>query len=477
MELTASAAHPHASRSVSPIFLWFVIFAIALSPFTGAQGAETPIDLPRLKVKAIDHERRIVVFDAEKGSNVALDDQVLVCTARGEFAVGRVFVHDGGHLAINIGETAPMPAVGDAAVRVPNDVGELIRSWMPPGSTLTTRLDARSPSGATAWFDCGSRDGIRAGDRLLVMRNEIPIARATVAEARDRVSLASIVPLVSNVSCNVGDMACLWPGPSDLRTDTLETRVLFVKAVPQSDRIEVWLPIEKRDGAAVGQHWEIRRAGEYVDCVEVVDLRGRFAIALQSAAFAASPIAVGDSAALRTGQHVAQGRISLRVFRRDGDYCLMNGGEDVGLEVGGHLAVVRDGRTVAELEIDTVKVDYCGASRTVPAGHGNLLATTRPGRESGVRDWDAVVPLMALPFMQESAGLGRVEQVIQADEWLVGRPGRIGASVAAGQLVRVGGPPASIGIVVFVADGRWAVYVPRSCRRGSIATGDSISKP
>jgi len=440
-------------------------------------AGETPIGLSQFKVRTVDRARRIVVFDAPKESGVALDDQMVLTARDGAFSVGRVFVHDESHFAAKVEGEGVLPAAGDVALRVPRDVGALMRSWLPPGATLTARLDARSRSGATAWFDRGSLDGFRAGDRLLVLRNEIPIARATIAQARDRVSLASIVPLVSNVTCAEGDQAHLWPGPADIRSDSLETRVLFVKAVPQSDRIEVWFPAGPRDGVAAGQHWEVRRTGQYVDCVEVVELRGRFAIALQSPAFSASAIAVGDSVRLRTGQHVAQGRIPLRVFRREGDYCLMNGGEDVGLEVGGHLAVVRDGRVIAELEIDTVKVDYCGATRATSSEPRNLLATTRPGSDAEVRDWDTVVPLAALPAMQEPVSLGRVARVSEREEWLIGRPGRIGASVAPGQLVYVGPAPASVGLVAGVSEGTWIIHVPPPCRRGAISRGDAITRP
>lgn len=370
-----------------------------------------------------------------------------------------------------------MPVQGNAAVRVPRDVGALVRSWLPAGCTLSSRIDSKSPSGATAWLDCGSQDGFRVGDRLMVLRNEIPIARATVAEVRDKAGIASVVPLVSNVSCAVGDRVCVWPGPADLDGGHLETKVLFVRPMSGSDRIEVGFPADARDGAAVEQHWEVTRAGEYVDCVELVAIRGRFAIGLQSIAFARTPVQVGDSIRLRPADQVKLGRMPLRVFRREGDYCLMNGGEDVGLEIGAKLAVVREGRTVAELEIDTVKMDYCGATRTRSVGSGGLLAASRPAGNSDIRDWDAVVPLSGVANAQQSPPLGRVEQIFPEERWLIARPGRIGATAAAGQLVRIGQSPSSIGLIVCGIEGAWLVYVPRSCNRGNIVAGATLSRP
>jgi len=452
-----------------------IILASAISPrFVIAD--EPPISLAQYRVKSVNRERRIAIFDANNQAGHALDDEIGIA-AGGSFCVGRVFVHDEGHFGVKIAPDQPLPEAGNTAVRVPRDMGTLIRSWLPAGCTLSARIDSKSPSGATAWLDCGSLDGFRTGDRLLVLRNGIPIGRATIAEVRDKTSIASVVPLVSNAACSVGDLVALWPGPSDLDGGRLETKVLFARPMTGSDRIEVGFPAEVRDGAAVGQHWEVTRGGEYVDCVELVATRGRFAIGLQSIAFARSPVQVGDTIRLRPADQVKLGRMPLRVFRREGDYCLMNGGEDVGLDIGGKLAVVRDGRLIAELEIDTVKMDYCGATRTRSAGGGGLLAASRPAGGTDIRDWDAVVPLEFVANVQELPPLGRVEQVFSEEKWLIARPGRIGATASAGQLVRIGQTASSVGLVVCGTDGAWLVYVPRSCNRGNIAVGVVLRRP
>lgn len=461
--------------SASQQFVHGLVFAFAIST-RFAIADEPPISLTQYKVKSINRERRIAIFDANGQAGHALDDEIGV-VAGGSFRVGRVFVHDENHFGVKIAPDQPMPAVGNEAVRVPRDAGAHMRSWLPAGCTLSARIDSKSPSGATAWLDCGSLDGFRIGDRMLVLRNEIPIGRATIAEVRDKAGIASVVPLVSNAACAVNDRVCLWPGPSDLDGGRLETKVLFVRPMTGSDRIEVGFPAEARDGAAVGQHWEVSRAGEYVDSVELVATRGRFAIGLQSIAFARSPVQVGDTIRLRPADQVKLGRMPLRVFRREGDYCLMNGGEDVGLEIGGKLAVVRDGRLIAELEIDTVKMDYCGATRTRSVSGGGLFAASRPVGGTDIRDWDAVVPLEFAANVQEPPPLGRVEQIFPEEKWLIARPGRIGATASAGQLVRIGQAPSSVGLVVCVTDGAWLVHVPRSCNRGNIAVGAMVMRP
>lgn len=437
------------------------------------------IDLPQHAVAAVDAARHIVSFNIAHGAGVELDDRVVFWDGDGRVTEARVFVRDEAHFAVRLDARAEQPKAGAMATRLPRDLAARMRSWLPPGATLWARLDAQSPTATTAWIDGGLLDGFRVGDRLLIVRNDIPIGRMIAARVQDTVALGTVVALAANVTPAPGDRVKLWPGPADRDVGRLESRILLVKPVAGTDRIEVWLPGDPLDGVEKGQHWEIRRDGQYVDCVEIVDFRGRFAVGLQSAAFARDAIRVGDAAVLRTAALVRTGRMPMRVFRREGNYCLMNAGEDAGLEVGGRLAVVRDGRTLAELEIDTVKMDYCGATvmKRVesPPAAGGPFGTTRPAQVVEPAEWDTVVPVAAAGREAEPPPMGRVETVVNGELLIVRGEGK-DAAVGPGVIVRLGTQPASTGIVVAVSGTQWVVYAPPSCAGAPVAVGCSVSE-
>jgi hypothetical protein len=118
-------------------------------------------------------------------------------------------------------------------------------------------------------------------------------------------------------------------------------------------------------GLELGDQIEIRRANDYIGLGRIIRADEQLAQVRMTDAFTRLPPMQGDRAVQRGNRTDLAADLpgqSGRIFRIEGDYCLINLGEQNGIERGDRLAVVHRGAKVAELIVKTVKVDYCGAN-------------------------------------------------------------------------------------------------------------------
>ena len=293
-----------------------------------------------------------------------------------------------------------------------------------------------------------------AGDRLIVVRKGLPIARLTVRRVEEGHATAAIERLVANAAPVEEDEAQLEQNPAERRAGRLRSRVLRVEG--KGDQT-VWFPADAADGAAIDDRWTVRDGGSYIGMVEVQELRSPFAVGQAFAAMCRRPVRVGDELVRRDPRDVRAGRTPLHVFRVEGNYALINAGESDQLVRDQRLYVVREGRVRATLVVTTVKMDFCG-TRIEPV-------TSNEAAVGGVvADDDVYVTLPKAPMRRAVATIEWVE----ADGRVAAAKLREGATMRPGEVVSVRseGGAHSAGIVVAAGREGATIYLPPISRAG-----------
>lgn len=331
-----------------------------------------PVAAPRppvLDAEVIRHEpaKGLLAFKAGSQAGLAVGDRFWVVSDSEVRGWGTVFLVTAGE---SVGRLAgPIAGVteSDRVVVARADGWGAWRDRLPEGVTLRGRLERLPPGRHTAWLDLGQRVGMRVGDRLLVRRNNIPLARGVVTLLQDDCALAALQPVVGNALSEAGDSVELWPAPAERALGRVNSTVLDV----QPDRLGrlITLVGAVEDGLMPGRLVDLCRDGGYVGVAEVVEVSDPLSVAQMIESASAQVPEVGDRAVMRSGSEPPLRPLLAAVFKVDSeDYCLVAAGEGDGIRVGEVLRVRRSSpedparlQDVAELTVQTVKVDHCGA--------------------------------------------------------------------------------------------------------------------
>jgi len=494
--------------------------ALFVSATTILAQPAAPLAIDRYRVERIHAERRIVTFSRDPADAVKLDDRIVFLADDGSVALGRVFALDDRHFAAKM-DPGPLPAPEDFVARLPAGIDTLLRPWLPDGTSLWCRVDAAVTASTAVWLDRGANSGFRTGDRLFALRRDLPVARVEINRVYPDAALAAMTPLVADASLIPGDWARLWPAPADAVDGLQSIRVL--NARPSEHGLEVWIPADRRDGLALGDRWEIRRDGAYIDLVEVVEFRHRFAIARGGQAFARERVQVGDEAVRRRPAAIAAGRCAMRVFRVEGDYCLLNAGENEGLVEGRTVNIMNPDGGSSEWIIETVKIDYAGAragvrsigstddvsggatsatsrpvgtsqpadaNRTVASRPAATQSTTRPAKPVPIQPWAAAYlapppptrpALGRIARLLDGASLGLVEWRNETDPPPPGTVLRLEPPTAGPasrpNRIHTAAPPPAAALVVVSGKQRAVVYIPAATHTIDVASGWNLHGP
>lgn len=345
-------------------------------------------------------------------------------------ARGTIILRRGRQVGMSIDWTDAGPRTGQAAIILSRDAAGMAspRTLEPFGViTKVNETGTRVES-----YLCGGPHA--AGDTLQSEHEGWPIARLTVVTAVDSVITADVTPLVANARPAPHDRVFRWPDAAEKRSGRLRSRVLRISE--QGPDRELWIPIPSRAAFSPGDRWEIRRGNDYVGHAIATRVTDLFALATTNAALCRTPARAGDHVIRRPAADVISGRTPLYVFRVEGPYALLSGGEADGLRIGMSLLLVRNDRTLATLRINTVNEDNCGVTRVddVPAT-STAPVSTQTAEPVNILPWDTV--FVCRPASQQS---GRVVRV-HAGPRLIEIAYPL-ASPAVGSVVQTGRPPA-----------------------------------
>ena len=418
--------------------------------------------LARLRVAGVAPEGTIT-FDARDSDRVRSGDTVVIVAQAAPIAVGTLTARPGARPAAKVDWMAAAPvATGDApwraagleAVVVPRDASARLRERLSADGTLWSVVSEVASDGGTCRIDARPNDGFLPGDRLWALRGGLPIAQVEVERIDPRRGAAAgVTRLVGNAAIATGDAVRLAHAPAALRAGRLKSLVLRVD--PHGEEQEVWFPLDPRDGAAAGDRFEVEEDGAYVGLIELREYRGPFAVGLATVALGRRPVRVGDAVRRRDPRDVARGTAALRVFRAEDGYFLVNGGEVDGLAVGQRLLSYPGGLLAAVLRVNTVKVDFCGA--TIESNPGPDEAPQRGPAQAAAARLEPFCEVRVRPPPLPRRAAGRLSHVTAG-----GRVGVLEAThadpVAAGEIIEWEGRAGSSGMVIDATARRVLVY-------------------
>ncbi len=374
--------------------------AMAWVAWLGVTGTADGVGGAFVTSKVIAHveHQPLVMLDVGQRQGIGLGDPALLLADGKMVGTGRLFYLEPGLCGVRLSWRGPDAARADAAVVVSRTLPSVCRIALPAGTTVSARIGEIAPGHRTAWLNQGRNAGLLLGDGMLVNRAGGPVARADVIELYEDQALVRLTRLAPGTEVRTGDRASLWPSPAERRSGLVHAPVLAVESNVAEQRI--WLAGGTAEGLLTDRRIEVFRGGSYV-ATAIIDQPG---LALTRAsiveAYTRQPARGGDRAAL-LDQPVGGGGPVGRVFRIDGNYCLVSAGEDVGIRRGQRLSVVRLGRVVATLTVKTVKATYCGAD--IHQTPGQLHDDRAP------RLWDRVFGRAPQPRSVQE--LGKIDHV------------------------------------------------------------------
>jgi len=433
-----------------------LVSAIASDPARGMGGVFFDCQVvDRLKGGSV------VVLRVDGNQDVAPGDRAVLLADERMAAAARVFYVEPGLCAVRVEWRRADLGSAKTAVVVSQTLPSVCRVAMPHGTTVSAGIDDVAPGHRTAWLDQGRNAGLRLGDGMMVGRAGATIARAEIIEVYRDYALARLTRLSPSAWTRTGDRARLWPSPAERRSGQIHLPVLL--AEDAGDAQYVWVPGGPADGLGPDRRIEVFRGNEYI-ATAILDQPG---VGLSRAktvqAYCRERVQAGDRAVLLGDAAAGSGAVG-RIFRIDRDYCLISAGEDIGLERGQTLHVVRSGQPIAKLTVKTVKETYCGADLVPISG--------RPADKP--QAWDRVFSQSPRPGVIRD--VGTVRAISRCERFASVASRDLGRGVEPGTLVSLqqDGQTVAGGIVVHKSLVTKILCLPICWRDGGIAVGAQV---
>ncbi|GMV96138.1 MAG: hypothetical protein AMXMBFR83_05060 [Phycisphaerae bacterium] len=384
------AAADHANRRVRSAAAVLALVNVVLSlPARGQQAP--PVAVVESAVMDVVLERGLVACSAGRGAGVAVGDRFWVFRTRVPPAGGRILtVADNG--STGVVDAADGLAGGLPAAILRSAALAACRETLPPETTIRGRLARTAPGRRSAWLDVGAASGLKVGDTLLIRRPvragfDLPLARGRVEIVREETALAGLEPVVGNALPEPGDLAELWPSPSDRASGRVESTVLSVRPADHEELILTLVGTES-DGLAVGRLVDLFRGREYVGHAAIEQVGNPNSTARTIRAGQRLMPQAGDRAWVRPPPGPPARPIAAAIFQvaasPEGDLAQLAAGDTDGIKVPEKFVVRHQDpsdasvrRDIAELTINKVNDDFS-------------IALIRPLTADGekVRQWD-----------------------------------------------------------------------------------------
>jgi hypothetical protein len=416
-----------------------VAVSSALTAGTLADADRPHASLRTLRVTQVSPTRNVILADGGSNAGLALGDRGVVMSDGRPIAAAEVIYLDGDACGLRFVGDTPRPRPGDTIVLVAGLASVGTRE----GVNLRSQITAIGPGARWAWLDAGTTRGWHAGDTLVIVRNDQPIAAGRINFAENDDALVRLhQPGVYSHRPRPGD------GVERVHTASSPGWVTHVAGVTDNGGGQrVLLAAMPRLGIAVGDRTDVFRDGAYVGFSRVTSWDADGAVAETEPSFCRGPVRPGDVAIARLPRSISAPRTGV-IFRIDGHRALLSLGEADGVTVGTELSLDRE--SLAVLTVENVYPDHCGVSYmhhgydsasppplprwgTATFGHGTHEPVPEPDApaERVGTDWPIPVPVGTVKL-----AVGRLERV--GADWLiavpvesanpaVGRPGHVSA--------------------------------------------------
>jgi hypothetical protein len=423
-------------------------------------GSYAPV--VQAKVVARPEESAIVSLDKGRDDGLAVGDRFWIVAGRGLTSGSVYLVSDDaavGRLNAPRGEVGPGASVAVLRrVAVP-----LLREEVRPDVMIHGHVKRLIPGEHSAEIDFGQSAGLKTGDKVLIRRRGLPIARGKLGAIGAESATVSLQPTVGNAAAEVGDWAEIWPAPGEARFGRVNTSVLATR--PESEGAIVSVVGTPEEGLADGRLVDIyRNGGDYVGVAGLTDFtrpplsRGQ----MINAASRDTP-QEGDVGIIRSGPSTPPQPLRAVVFRVEGDFCLVAAGEVDGLQRGERMIVHgQDSSPIAELTVEKVNVDYAGAR--VKLLHADTELAAWEFAERVDPPWPR---WQAAGAVESSDGSSRTLSVSVRGSGSL-NPGKVLTIVPAGEI------PLAAAIVLQRIGDRVLAYVPPAWGEPQELTGASV---
>lgn len=434
--------------------LMTVVAAAAQTP-REAEGPSAPV----LVTGAEDYnsERQLVTLGVGRDEGVSVGDRFWMFKQDNITGTGSVYLVSATRSVGRLSFTGKGLGGRQSAVVLVSAALPGLRQRLSPGVAIRSTVARVPPARRTAWVGFGRRSGLRQGDPVLIRRLGIPISRGRLEIVDEEVSLAELQPLVGNALPEPGDEVEIWPPPGVGQEVRLSSTILEV-ATSREGPVITFVGTAT-DGLVDGRLVDIFRKGQYVGAAVVRQVYDPLSQALVMDSATRSTPEVGDTVLVRLAPGEPSRPLTAAVFKVAADYCLIAAGESDGVQL--HEKFVVRGpipgspgalREVAELTVETVKVDYAGARIRPLVGDGTV-----------VKAWDMAERRSSLRT-QEWLYAGRIDLTHPESRTLVA-VAEPEAALSAGQVVRwvpVQGGEARAGgaVVVYVGQDKLFLFVP-----------------
>lgn len=427
----------------------------------GVAGLTAPDPRVLSEVLTISPHRPVAVVGIGLQQGLQLGDRVVVVRGEQLVATGPLLLVTADHAAFRVDGRLAGPRPGDQVIVVPGGWLVGTRRRLPEAIGLAGTIAAVSPGARVGWIDLGGCQGVVRGDRFCVMREQLPLATATVVMVTPTASLIILQPVVANLTSRPGDAVRAVSSPAR----PLRGAVCYVvQARPERDGQRLWLAGELGALAALDTPIRLYRQGRYLAQAIVHSVPGPLAEASTIPGLAREPVAAGDLGRAPPG---SPGDEPLGyVFRIEEDYVLVSTSRGGQVQVGQRLYARRARRCVAQLEVKTRERTFCGA-RLVPAEAADVPLFER----QSLTLWDEVSTRPPADWLGQSPPW-RVALVLSEEVICLQGPLGQGQGPAPGTLIALAADEQIVaaGLVLLNTDRQVLVFAPRCWQQCPILT-------
>jgi len=428
---------------------------------------------PVLVTRAGDYntERQIVSLGVGRDEGVSVGDRFWLFNEDNITGTGSVYLVSATQSVGRLSFTAKGISRKQLAVVLVGASLPALRPQVSPDVVLRSAVVRVPPARRTAWVGFGRTSGLRQGDPVVICRFKIPISRGRLEIVDEEVSLAELQPLVGNALPEPGDEAAIWPPPGVDREVRLDSTILDVAQSREGPMITI--VGTAADGLVENRLVDIFRKGQYLGAAAIRQVGDPLSEALVMESASRGTPEVGDTVLVRLRPGQPPRPLTAAVFKVAGDYCLIAAGESDGVQpyekfvVRGPVPASPGAvREVAELTVEAVKVDYCGARIRPLVGDGTV-----------VRVWD-MAERRTTGKRPEWVFAGRIDLTHSQSRTLVALP-EPEVTLSGGQVVRWTPPQAAsdsagAAIVICVGKDKIFLYVPPAWGNLAEAAGARI---
>ncbi len=398
-------------------------------------------------VQRVSDRRPVVTLAVGDEQGAAIGDRVVLLREGAPIGAGTIILLGPATAGVTLNWTGKTAKPGEHAILLPGRILRQYRDALPAGTSVVAEISALNRDGGFGWIDVGRSVGLGTGDRWLVWRGVVPIARGEAVLLDAKTALLELTPIVRDLRPTVGDRVRLVPTPAERAIGRQSATVLQVRT--EGGQQVLTLGTTEPERFHPEDRLDVSRDGRYLAYAKVTRVSSLL-VEARTERVTREPVKMGDRAVRRPGRRSGRPGVTGHLFRIEGSAGLITVGELDGVQVGDTWSLRRDRRVV--MPVDAVYAEHC----RIELGNGKRAdhvepalwdeVRLEPDDSADVRSVGSVVPSHSVPW------LVRLQlQNTTARSWV--KPGTI---------VRFESRPPTAGLILALSGDRATVYCPEA---------------